>query len=139
MLSYLQKLFCQTALAKGVVEDFQRVYAPPQEGEDEEAKVGQSSGLKRADRTAESAAGGQEAPATTAVLHMDTCKLKHEENAQKLAPMQVSGLLGADSLDNRGEEGGEQPAIHESHDGFDIIEHVESQDGANAVAAVRPP
>ena len=35
-------------------------------------------------------------------LHMDTCKLKHEQNGKETDSIQVSKLLKADSLEGRG-------------------------------------
>ena len=37
----------------------------------------------------------------TQTIHMDTCKIKHAENAQISAPQQVSNLLKSDHLEQR--------------------------------------
>ena len=38
------------------------------------------------------------------MLHMDTCKMQHEDNAQKSNSVSISNLLKADSLEGRADK-----------------------------------
>jgi len=68
--------------------------------------------------------------AATTPLHMDTCKMKHEESASQTNSIQISNLLQADSLEKRGamasdEQVEESPRGIAAQNGFEIIEHDE--------------
>lgn len=100
------------ALAKKIVEDFNRVYAPVAANSNHANQHGsngmsnQSDGVKDDENDEEDGededADGEEKKTSNSMLHMDTCKLKHEESANQANSIQVSGLLQSDSLERRG-------------------------------------
>lgn len=83
VMSYLQKLFCQLALTKRVIEDFNRAYAPTQSDTDElkEEKTIKAKDSREEDKLEQLS----KEKSATQTLHMDTCKIKHEESAQRSA------------------------------------------------------
>ena len=76
------------ALAKKIVQDFDRVYAPQPHDYEEHLENQDEKEM-------------EDNPEEESKLHMDTCKIKHEDSAQKTSSISVSNLLGADSLENR--------------------------------------
>lgn len=91
VMGYMQKLFCQMALVKKVMDDFKNVYAPVQQSTQSGGRNRQGEGdggnamdpSQRINTEDDAAIGGgadEEESKTTKVLklHMDTMKIKHE-------------------------------------------------------------